>query len=858
MSRKLVPIALLALACLLVIFAVSLNRIIDENRARIQQDLARSLGRAVNFGAIGLSFWGGPGVSAKDLSIADDPRFAATPFIQAKELRMQLRWLPLFAGRLEINRFVLEQPEIQIIRNEAGLINIETIATHEDIASEPGGARDKKRPNAPRLMISSIAIKNGSVDYIDRASREPIEVRARRLNLVAVGALDEPARVRIAADLFEQQSGNFTVEGRVGPWPADAPWDRIPLDLRLRCDALLLPQLMRAIPALRTTALRAFDADGPVSIRSKIDGTFARPHFADLYFTGSFFGAGENNTLIRGDLDFSRADSWSEGAVRINIAVDPLALGRLKTIPWLRESLPEALSAEGDATFAGEWEGTLGNLKARATVKAAASEIAYGNWLKKAKGVPAEIRINLERSKDRLVMLESWVAIQDSKMLFSGAIDERPERRLALRLAADGVNAAGWQKFLPPLAGYNLGGKVNWEIEVTKTLSSEAGFEIRGVLGFDGVEIKDKKSGRGVDRAAGRMVFRGNDARVERLAFRAGASEFFLEGTVADLSKPALGYSVRSAVLKVGDLTVGAAYKNDEMKSVAGAGELQFDAGKVVIRGNVESTEGTLQDLPYRNLRAEVVWRPAGFSFQNFSLQSLGGNFRAGGSWEKGADNSLRLALSPAIESVDLSALLARKFSRFQDAIDGRLSLKAKLAAETKNVSDLAESLLGEGQALVRNGALKDFNLIQLVLSKVSGLRGIAGLRLPKRIAPLADRNDTPFDSFSATFTIRQGRIHSHDVFFSTADYAVSADGSVGLDKSMKWDATLTLSPQSTQYLLQEYKTVRGLIDDQGRLAVPFRIEGRLPRVQVQPDLQKLGQQMQHAKPPAVGRRPAR
>jgi AsmA protein len=119
MSRKIVPLVLLLFAVLLLILSFSLNGVIEKNRARIQEDLERSLGRAVTFGELKVSLWAGPGIAASDLKVAEDASLAATPFLQAKQVRMQLRWLPLLAGRLRIEKFILEEPEIQIIKNEA-------------------------------------------------------------------------------------------------------------------------------------------------------------------------------------------------------------------------------------------------------------------------------------------------------------------------------------------------------------------------------------------------------------------------------------------------------------------------------------------------------------------------------------------------------------------------------------------------------------------------------------------------------------------------------------------------------------------------------------------------------------------
>ncbi|MGH7769886.1 MAG: AsmA family protein [Candidatus Binatia bacterium] len=845
MSRKLAPLVLLMLASLLVVLGVSLNSIVAKNRGRIQEELERSFGRAVAFGELKLSFWRGPGISAKDLRIAEDPHFAATPFIQTKELRMRLRWLPLLAGKFEIDKFILDGPEIQIIRNETGALNIAGVTAHEKKPREPGEAREKKGSSAPSFSVTAVSVNNGSVDYIDRSSREPVEIRVRRLDLDAGGiAQGETAHVKISGALFEHQGRNLRVDGKLGPWTGEMPWRQVPLDLKLGCDSLLLTQLTRAVPALRIPFIRYLDATGPVAIRTKLRGTFERPRLADLHLTGPLFGANEANTTVQGELDFSRAASWSEGEIQTKIIIDPLLLDPLRAIPFFRQALPAALMFEGPVGVSGDMRGRLDDLKIRATVKAGRSEIVYGNWLKKAKGIPAVLELNLERRKERLLVHESSVAIYQSKMKFSGALDELPERSLTLRLTSDGMDLAGWDKLLVPLSRYNTAGKLRWDLSIKKHLAQE-GVEISGALVLDNVQAKEKRSGRGIEQATARVAFHGTEARVEHLVLRSGSSDIAVEGAVADLSQPTFRYSLRSAKLNLGDLTPAAAYKADEMKSLAGSGELLLKDGKILVRGQLSSAEGTVQKVVYRNLRGEAAWSPGLVTFKNFSFQALNGNFRANGAWETAGQNSFKLALEPGIESVDFRTLLAQKFPLFKERIDGQLNLKARLKAESKTLEALPKSLAGQGETQLRNGSLKDFNLMQLVFANVSGLPGIAKLRVPARFAALAQNKDTPFESLTATFTVKQGRIYSKDLLLATADYNIMAEGSIGLDQTMKWEAMLLMSPQFTQELVQEFKNARYLVDRRGRLVVPFRAEGKLPRVQAKPDLQKLAQQMQ-------------
>ncbi len=73
----------------------------------------------------------------------------------------------------------------------------------------------------------------------------------------------------------------------------------------------------------------------------------------------------------------------------------------------------------------------------------------------------------------------------------------------------------------------------------------------------------------------------------------------------------------------------------------------------------------------------------------------------------------------------------------------------------------------------------------------------------------------------------------------------IQGKGQVGFDKSMSWDATLALSSQLTQELMEKHKNVRYMVDGQGTLGVPFKLDGKLPDVKPKPDIKKLARQIQ-------------
>src|SRR5262249_47712421 len=150
----------------------------------------------------------------------------------------------------------------------------------------------------------------------------------------------------------------------------------------------------------------------------------------------------------------------------------------------------------------------------------------------------------------------------------------------------------------------------------------------------------------------------------------AGASEVAV-AAVADITQPALRYSLRAAKLKPSDFFPSSFSKSDEMKSVASTGDVAWKDGKPSLRAGVSSGEGVLTELPYRNLRGEIVWTAASFGLKNVAFQTLSGNIRGAGSWDAGADNSLRMALEPNIEAIELKTFLKRKFPGLEDHVDG-------------------------------------------------------------------------------------------------------------------------------------------------------------------------------------------
>ncbi|HYM77892.1 MAG TPA: AsmA family protein [Candidatus Dormibacteraeota bacterium] len=107
---------------LLLVIVIVLPFVIDANtfRPKLESELTEAMGREVSVGNLSLSLLSG-GVSADNISIADDPQFGKGAFVQAKSLKVGVELIPLiFSKTLNVTDLTLDQPQIRLIQSANG------------------------------------------------------------------------------------------------------------------------------------------------------------------------------------------------------------------------------------------------------------------------------------------------------------------------------------------------------------------------------------------------------------------------------------------------------------------------------------------------------------------------------------------------------------------------------------------------------------------------------------------------------------------------------------------------------------------------------------------------------------------
>lgn len=845
-----------------VVFVHSFNTLAGKNREQVHQELQKFLGKDATFDRLEASLWGGLGFSAKEFRVADNPRFAATPLVRAKQLKLRVSLTQLLLGRIVINALTFEDPELQIITDERGLLNLAELAVRKkNLTAAPKlrPAPAERKASAVSFSVTNVRVKNGRVDFIDRSVKEPAEIRVKNVEMEVTGL--SPAgktQMRFAAAVTEGLGHDVRIDGQLGPLQENRHWSQQPVELDVQFDSLSVPLVARALPFLRGRLPRELDVTGPMSLQAKLGGTFERPRITDIALKVPFFGASNYNAVLEGAVEIPEG-SWRNPQVKGKLTLNPINLAELRDLPFLKRNLPADLATEGFVTVHSQFEGSWENLRVGALINAEKSQLRYKNWLRKPTASPAQFKGQLSRQKNGLVLHDSLLTLANAKMTLSGFLDEGAEPQLRLRLRSDSTQLASWGHLIAPLSFYGVRGSSNWDILVVKNFAVPDAWSIRGQLALSGAEFRHKESGRKIERIEGTVSFSGKQALVENASFTLGSSRVALAAKIADLGQPTASYQLRSPELNLMDLPTFPA-KPNRIKNVTSSGTIQAHSGALLLQGTVLSSDGTLEDILYRDLRGHVTWSPAGISFKDLSLRALDGTLRSDGHLAATGEQPPSFTLSSQLDSIAMGTFLAKKFPQLRNRLDGQLDLRGQFEATPRNGTTVAQAFQGAGETVIRHGTIRDFNLIATLILREAGASGASKIsgRFPASLAALVDRHDTPFDTLQASFKIEQQRIRTDDLLLSTPDYTISGAGWVGFDRTTQWNGLLVLSPRITQELQREYRMIRYLLDRRGRLAFAFRAEGKFPNVKVTPENRPLTQAFrrgfpQTAEDPGIG-----
>lgn len=153
-------IALLIIVAIAVPFLIPANAIRDKVVAEVKQATGRDL--AIN-GPVSVSVLPTLRVSAKDVSLSNAPWAGPQPMIRLSGLDVGLKLLPLLSGKIAVDKFVLQNPQIDLQTDKQGHGN------WQFISAKPEG-HPSTRQALPPIVHAEMRIDNGRLVYTSGTS----------------------------------------------------------------------------------------------------------------------------------------------------------------------------------------------------------------------------------------------------------------------------------------------------------------------------------------------------------------------------------------------------------------------------------------------------------------------------------------------------------------------------------------------------------------------------------------------------------------------------------------------------------------------------------------------------------------
>lgn len=210
MKKRWVRIAGLVVAVvLLILIVVPFFVNADTFRPTVESDISSALGRKVTLGHLSFSLFSGSLV-ADNVSIADDPAFSPSPFLQAKSLHIGVSTGSLlFHRQVRITNFMADSPEIHLIPGQNGTWN------YSSLSRGASAGASQQQSSASDLEIGELKIKDGSV-YVSSLPSTGKPFVYNNLDLTVKHlSFATPMPFELTADL--PGGGSLKLSGTAGP-----------------------------------------------------------------------------------------------------------------------------------------------------------------------------------------------------------------------------------------------------------------------------------------------------------------------------------------------------------------------------------------------------------------------------------------------------------------------------------------------------------------------------------------------------------------------------------------------------------------------------------------------------------------
>src|SRR5579863_6426424 len=163
MRRLVIVLAVVAgvIVLAVILFASLFN--VNRYRPQIEAEMQKTLNRPVTLGTLHLRLF--PfSVKVDGLTIQESPAFTSgRPFATAQEVYVSAGLFSLLHGQPEIHSVTLQRPQLELIKNGAGVWNFSNLGS--------AGQSSSSGQSLGQLTLSSVKITDGQIAVTDQKAK---------------------------------------------------------------------------------------------------------------------------------------------------------------------------------------------------------------------------------------------------------------------------------------------------------------------------------------------------------------------------------------------------------------------------------------------------------------------------------------------------------------------------------------------------------------------------------------------------------------------------------------------------------------------------------------------------------------
>jgi hypothetical protein len=511
----------------------------------------------------------------------------------------------------------------------------------------------------------------------------------------------------------------------------------------------------------------------------------------------------------------------------------------------------DGLTSSGPVSVKTHVGGTLSSWLAHASVNASATRLRYDPHFDKPAGTPMALTVDIASDDQSGVKADNVeIALAGSKLTGRGEISTTADdSRYTIDVDAASVALADCAMVSPSLSSLRPQGTAAAQLKAEGSTASGL-HAVTGRIALDGVGASPPGYPE-LSQISGTIAFRGRSAEIEPTTFRIDGVPAQLRGRIADIARPEVEFSLDAERFPLPSTTSPkTAGVPDALDGLRIEGRMASDPGGARLEARLRAASGVVAGIPMTALRATASQARGVFRADPIAFDAFGGRVQGALEYRAASDPGAapQIAFKARASDIAIQQVGETIAASSSPLLGGRAAFDVDVSGAGAGWEALSRALSGSGRFEWLDGAIAGSNLPEAALEGITGVPGLSAL-LPARVRSdyprLFGRKDTKFDRLAATFRMENGRVATRDLALAAQDYAIRADGTVGLDLTTDLTATLTASPKLSRSLIAEVGALRHLTDGTGAVVIPFRLTGTLPSAKPKPDLAAIGVALQ-------------